>query len=40
MDCVEHHHSLGNFGSIIAKSAAFGIASPDFECGFHDLNHG
>jgi hypothetical protein len=36
MNCIEHDHAFGNFRSVIAKFAAVGITSPDFENGrFH-----
>jgi hypothetical protein len=36
MNCIEYNHPLGDFRGVIAKFAAFGITSPDFEGGcFH-----
>ena len=38
MNRVEHDHAFGNFGGVIAKFAALGVTSPDFENGcFHSL---
>ena len=35
VDRIEHDHSFGNVGRVIAKFAALCVPTPDFECRVH-----